>query len=133
MAKDRLELPMDEFAIAVGNENKRLREEVSRLEARLEVDPRHSYDGIYCRDETIKLLEERIDNLRSGVKWRPIEDNPPLERHVMLAIRVVDFIHACVGYYDSDEACWKSSETDEPLSLTPDYWMDVPPLPKDEE
>lgn len=133
MSQHKLELPLEEFAIAVGNENKRLREEIARLEERLEIDPRHSYDGIYCRDETIKLQEERIERLRSEVNWRPIEYNPPQDRHILLAIRVADFIHACIGYYNVEGLCWNSSETDEPLSLTPDYWMDVPPLPKDEE
>ena len=103
MVEHKLELPLEEFAIAVGNENKRLREEIAHLEERLEI------------------------------KWRPIEDNPPQDRHVIVAIRVADFIHAGIGYYNVDGLCWNSSETDEPLPLTPDYWMDVPPLPKEEE
>lgn len=90
MAEHRLELPLEEFAIAVGNENKRLREEVARLEERLEVDPRHSYDGVYCRNETIKLLEERIERLRAEVEWHE-EENQRL-RNVMWAVE--DMIRA---------------------------------------
>jgi hypothetical protein len=41
-----------------------LRAEVTRLRERLEIDPRHGYDGIYSRDETIRLQDERIDALR---------------------------------------------------------------------
>jgi hypothetical protein len=37
--------------------------EIERLQARLEVDPRHNYDGIDCRDVTIRLQDERIDAL----------------------------------------------------------------------
>lgn len=36
------------------------------VKARLEIDPRHSYDGIDCRDEEIKQLEERISGLMSS-------------------------------------------------------------------
>jgi hypothetical protein len=47
--------------------------EVRALRTRLEIDPRHSYDGIYCRDETIRQLEEDVRALRedatpSGVR-----------------------------------------------------------------
>jgi hypothetical protein len=38
--------------------------EVRRLRERLEIDPRHPYDGIYCRDETIRQLELEMDELR---------------------------------------------------------------------
>ena len=34
--------------------------EIERLKTRLEVSPDHDYDGIYCRDATIKLQDERI-------------------------------------------------------------------------
>ena len=32
--------------------------EIAELKARLEIDANHPYDGIYTRDETIKMLEE---------------------------------------------------------------------------
>lgn len=38
--------------------------EVARLRERLEIDERHPYDGIACRDETIKGLQERVDQLK---------------------------------------------------------------------
>jgi hypothetical protein len=38
--------------------------EVRALRERLEIDPGHPYDGIYCRDETIRLQGEEIDRLR---------------------------------------------------------------------
>lgn len=34
--------------------------EIERLKTRLEVSPDHPYDGIFCRDATIKLQDERI-------------------------------------------------------------------------
>jgi len=34
---------------------------IEELEKRFEIDPRHSVDGIEARDETIKLLEQVID------------------------------------------------------------------------
>ena len=38
--------------------------EIERLKTRLEVSPDHPYDGIYCRDATIKLQDEHIAKLR---------------------------------------------------------------------
>jgi sugar phosphate isomerase/epimerase len=38
--------------------------EVRALRERLEIDPSHPYDGIYCRDETIRLQGEEIERLR---------------------------------------------------------------------
>lgn len=39
--------------------------ENERLKNRLEVDPRHSYDGIATRDATIKALDEQADQLKA--------------------------------------------------------------------
>ena len=41
-------------------------DEIERLRRRLEIDPSHPYDGIYCRDETIRGLEKEIERLRAG-------------------------------------------------------------------
>ena len=41
--------------------------EIEMLRARLEVDERHPYDGIYCRDETIRLQDAEISRLRSMI------------------------------------------------------------------
>ena len=42
-------------------------EEIARLRNRLEIDPRHSYDGIDSRDETIKLMQSEIEHLRARI------------------------------------------------------------------
>ena len=34
---------------------------ITELESRLEVDPKHPYDGIYCRDESIRQLQRQLD------------------------------------------------------------------------
>jgi hypothetical protein len=41
--------------------------EIKMLRTRLEVDERHPYDGIYCRDETIRLQDAEISRLRSMI------------------------------------------------------------------
>jgi hypothetical protein len=41
--------------------------EIEMLRTRLEVDERHPYDGIYCRDETIRLQDAEISRLRSMI------------------------------------------------------------------
>ena len=43
----------------IGELNK-AKQEIAILKQRLEVESRHTYDGIYCRDETIKLQDERL-------------------------------------------------------------------------
>lgn len=45
-----------------------LQREVAFLRQRLEVDPHHPYDGIHCRDETIRLLDQEVDRLRAMLK-----------------------------------------------------------------
>jgi len=42
--------------------------EIARLRERLEIDPTHPYDGIYCRDETIRLQDIRIARLKAEVE-----------------------------------------------------------------
>ena len=37
--------------------------ELDRLRERLEIDPAHPYDGIYCRDETIRGQDAEITRL----------------------------------------------------------------------
>ena len=56
---------MDEAAIAIQSQSKRIAE----LEARLEFNPEApEIDGIYCRDETIRLQEVRIAELESELE-----------------------------------------------------------------
>lgn len=52
----------------------RWKPEVERLRNRLEIDERTPYDGIACRDETIKELDEKCDRLKA--------ENESLERIV---------------------------------------------------
>ncbi|MBS9730151.1 ead/Ea22-like family protein [Pseudomonas aeruginosa] len=40
-------------------------DEVERLRSRLEIDERIPHDGISCRDETIKVLDEKCDKLKA--------------------------------------------------------------------
>ena len=42
-----------------------LQAEIERLRERLEIDPSHSVDGIYARDETIRLQDKHIDELEA--------------------------------------------------------------------
>lgn len=52
-------------ALRVAREEiKRQAAEIERLKTRLEVSPDHPYDGIFCRDATIKLQDEYIAKLR---------------------------------------------------------------------
>jgi hypothetical protein len=49
--------------------------EVRALRTRLEIDPRHSYDGIDCRDETIRQLEDEVRALREdAARYQWIRD-----------------------------------------------------------
>lgn len=41
---------------------------IRELKARLEIDPRHSIDGIAARDETIRMLEEELARLKAPVE-----------------------------------------------------------------
>ena len=42
--------------------------EINRLRERLEIDPRHPYDGINCRDETIRGQDAEITRLKAEVE-----------------------------------------------------------------
>lgn len=42
--------------------------EIERLRKRLEVAPTHPHDGIYCRDETIRLQDAQIAALKAEVE-----------------------------------------------------------------
>ena len=44
-----------------------------RLTNRLEVDPRHDYDGISTRDATIKVLDEQVDQLKADNERLEVE------------------------------------------------------------
>lgn len=40
-------------------------DEIDGLRSRLEIDERTPHDGIACRDETIKVLDEKCDRLKA--------------------------------------------------------------------
>ncbi len=42
-----------------------LLDEIDGLRSRLEIDERTPHDGIACRDETIKVLDEKCDGLKA--------------------------------------------------------------------
>lgn len=61
---ERLEKAEQHWANENSN-NMALIAEVERLRTRLEIDDRTPYDGIACRDETIKGLDEKCDRLKA--------------------------------------------------------------------
>lgn len=88
-----------------------LRDEVERLRNRLEIDDRTPYDGIACRDETIKGLDEKCDRLkeenealRSALK--PFADYcaATYGRGIRLAIS------GSGGYTEIDRAEWQAAQ-----------------------
>jgi len=50
--------------------------ELDRLRERLEIYPTHPYDGIYCRDETIRLQDAEIERLKASERsaWNAATD-----------------------------------------------------------
>ena len=52
----------NEYALRIASAEMLARQyhRIAELEARLEIDPRHSYDGIDCRDATIAELEAQL-------------------------------------------------------------------------
>jgi hypothetical protein len=54
--------------IITGKEYTEMQAEITRLRERLEIDTRHPYDGIYCRDETIRLQDAEIARLKAEVE-----------------------------------------------------------------
>ena len=55
----------DEVTTAKDRQISALIAENERLKNRLEVDPRHDYDGISTRDATVKVLDEQADQLKA--------------------------------------------------------------------
>tara|TARA_R110000851_G_scaffold98468_1_gene213104 strand:+ start:697 stop:1185 length:489 start_codon:yes stop_codon:yes gene_type:complete len=41
---------------------------IEELETRLEVSAEHEHDGIFCRDETIRLQDKRIEELEGALR-----------------------------------------------------------------
>ena len=63
------EADINDLRYAIGRRpssaNKALQSRIEALEARLEIEPSHPYDGIDARDATIRLLEQRIEALET--------------------------------------------------------------------
>ncbi|MFK1576655.1 hypothetical protein ACIU06_19440 [Pseudomonas aeruginosa] len=59
-----------------------LLDEIDGLRSRLEIDERTPHDGIACRDETIKVLDEKCDRLKA--------ENEALRIHLKALIRISD-------------------------------------------
>jgi hypothetical protein len=77
--------PIDESQIAAhieANSPKAILElcaEVRRLRERLEIDDRHPYDGIHCRDVTIKTQDDIIESLQKDAdRYRWMRRGMPL-------------------------------------------------------
>ena len=54
--------------LAAADELRRQHARIAELEQRLEIDPRHRYDGISARDATIAAQDERIEDLESQLE-----------------------------------------------------------------
>lgn len=63
-------------------------DELDRLRKRLEIDPHVPYDGIDCRDATIRALEQTIDRLAE-------------ERETARRIALREAAQACLDVMDS--------------------------------
>jgi len=78
---------------------------IKAFEERLEVDPKHTVDGIQARDATIALLEKRIAELEE-VSAEAINDSVKFHREkVLLQKRIADAPHDkdCHCLYEQDE------------------------------
>ena len=123
-------------------------EENERLRARLEVDD-SGYDGISCRDETIKNQDAIIDGRRARVAeleaaqaWRPIESAPRdgthvLARDVPLGIRITNLTHPpmVVHWFDyigdaASSGWYLSHGAGDGPAVSPTHWMPLPAPPK---
>ena len=60
--------------------------------------------------------------------WQPIETAPRDWSDVLLYVPDLasDWRHVCEGYYDADEAIWRSPVF---LSVKPTHWMPLPEPP----
>jgi hypothetical protein len=60
--------------------------EIEMLRTRLEVDERHPYDGIYCRDETIRLQDAEIAKLRAVLQRIRRWGSPMVKGYIDVAL-----------------------------------------------
>lgn len=62
-------------------------------------------------------------------RWIPVTERLPEDRRDVLVYAGVMFPYITVGYYDE---LWKFSYNDEEIAGSADYWMPLPPAPKEE-
>lgn len=91
---------------------------IRELKARLEIDPRHSIDGIAARDETIRMLEEELARLKAPVDGEIAEvvrDAAALVAHWPNVRQLQD------GFMGGDPnfTQWDHSVRDESIRLSP--------------
>ncbi|HFT7742662.1 TPA: hypothetical protein ACGR42_006325, partial [Pseudomonas aeruginosa] len=69
LAERALDCTFDSYAALLASAKPQeilgLIDEVEQLRSRLEIDERIPHDGISCRDETIKALDEKCDKLKA--------------------------------------------------------------------
>jgi hypothetical protein len=79
---------------------------VVELEKRLEIPepPFEAYDGIDCRDETIRGLDTQVDRLRSGIAEAVVREREACAKVVeeYVCRTCGTFFHPSDGHYDED-------------------------------
>lgn len=105
-----------------------LQSRIEQLEKRLEVSAHHPYDGIACRDETIRQLENRIEELKtnqsvsnldaqklketldflSGIKYR--DDGLGLMAHLVLGQPQIELIKSLIREALESKPCETHNE-----------------------
>lgn len=99
MLKDYRSASCDDIAAAVDREMA-LRAEIGALRTRLEINPTYPYDGIACRDETIKQQNQKNDRLvrenavLAGHIDRLVRENATLTGHIDRQASVIDDLRA---------------------------------------
>lgn len=81
---------------------------ITRLRERLEIDPSHPYDGIYCRDETIRhqdaeitCLTAEVERLRAALAAITLATTPEtstaVKRHIFLDRNIHEIARAALS------------------------------------
>lgn len=118
-------------------------EYVDSLTERLEITPdARGYDGIYCRDETIKLLDARIEKLLARIKDLESENKETLDPTTIGPRTRTAQYRTCAGCPSLRTQWWKEYlDDDETESGTSaeccaaknrtitEYWNDTVPPP----
>ncbi len=71
------------------------------LEAKLEISPEHNWDGIDCRNETIKMLEDRVKELEEETKYWSNKWSDEVNTHVEVMQDNASLRAELVKYKDS--------------------------------